>query len=51
MMIDIAEQEYRIDMRKNSSPELSALSEKKKNNASFFPVNCSGLTDRSITEV
>ena len=31
MMIDIAEQEYKIDIRKNSSPEQSIISEKNKN--------------------
>ena len=30
MMIDLAEQEYQIDIRKNSPPELSNLSESKK---------------------
>jgi len=30
MMIDLAEEEYHIDIRKNSPPELSNLSEKKK---------------------
>ena len=31
MMIDIAEKEYKIDIRKNSSPEQSIISEKNKN--------------------
>lgn len=30
MMIDLAEQEYQIDIRKNSPPELSSLSQKEK---------------------
>jgi len=29
MMIDLAEKEYRIDIRKNSAPEQSTASEKK----------------------
>ncbi len=31
MMIDLAEKEYHIDIRKNSAPELSTTSEKNKN--------------------
>lgn len=31
MMIDLAEQEYHIDIRKNSPPEQSTISEKKNN--------------------
>ncbi|OAB25676.1 hypothetical protein SAMN05444395_10872 [Flavobacterium fryxellicola] len=42
MMIDIAEKEYQIEIRKNSSPEQSTILKKKINKQYYLPVICSG---------
>jgi transposase-like protein len=42
MMIDIAEKEYQIEIRKNSSPEQSTILNKKNNKQYCLPVICSG---------
>ena len=42
MMIDIAEKEYQIEIRKNSSPEQSTILNKKNNKQYYLPVICSG---------
>ena len=51
MMIDMAEQEYNISVRKNSLPGLSTTIVKKKKWALAQPVNFSGMIDRFIIDL